>query len=229
VVTMGVSKGGTLSVVLNGSALSFRAADVIKVNVSTGNGNDRVTMAGVFKPAVIDGGAGNDTLTGGELDDYLIGGDGDDQLFGSGGADLLDGGAGSDLMSGGVGDDKADYRGRRRALTVSLNGKGDDGQRGERDNVDTEGVLGGRGDDLLIGDAKNNYLSGGLGSDTLIGNGGDDRFSAAPSGETGVDFCYGGDGNDFFQMQDRAQDNYSIGAGKRNQVERDPGTDTAIP
>ena len=83
--------------------------------------------------------------------------------------------------------------------------------------------------DLFIGDAKNNYLSGGLGSDTLIGNGGDDRFSAAPSGETGVDSLSGGDGNDFFQMQDRAKDNYSIGAGRRNQVEQDPGVDVAVP
>jgi Ca2+-binding RTX toxin-like protein len=229
VVAMGVSAGGTLTVTLNGDSLFFRAADVIRISVATADGNDRVTLAGVFKPATLSGGAGNDTLTGGELDDYLIGGDGNDQLFGSGGADLLDGGAGADLMSGGVGDDKADYRGRRRALVVSLNGLADDGQIGERDNVDTEGILGGRGDDLLIGDAKNNYLSGGLGSDTLIGNGGDDRFSAAPSGETGIDSISGGDGNDFFQMQDHVQDNFSIGAGRRNQVEQDPGLDVAVP
>jgi Ca2+-binding RTX toxin-like protein len=186
-------------------------------------------MAGVFKPAIIDGGAGNDTLTGGELDDYILGGDGNDQLFGGAGADLMDGGAGADLISGGVGDDKADYRGRRNSLTVSLgNGKFDDGQRGEGDNVDTEGVLGGRGDDLLIGDAKNNYLSGGLGADTLIGNDGDDRFSAAPAGEVGIDSISGGNGNDFFQMQDRAADTYSVGGGTRNQVERDPSLDTAV-
>jgi Ca2+-binding RTX toxin-like protein len=229
VVLMSVSRGGTLTVTLNGDALSFRAADIVKISIAAGDGNDRVSLAGVFKPATISGDAGNDTLTGGELDDYILGGDGNDQLFGGAGADLLDGGAGADIISGGVGDDKADYRGRRRALVVSLDGKANDGQIGEGDNVDTEGILGGRGDDLLIGDAKNNYLSGGLGSDTLIGNGGDDRFSAAPSGETGVDSLSGGDGNDFFQMQDRVKDIYSVGAGTRNQVEQDPGVDVAVP
>jgi Ca2+-binding RTX toxin-like protein len=225
---MSVSAGGTLTVTLNGVPESYRAADIVRVSISTLGGNDRVVMAGVFKPATLSGGDGNDTLTGGELDDLISGGAGGDQLFGSGGADVLDGGAGGDLISGGVGDDKADYRGRRGNLVVSLNGRSGDGEAGEGDNVDTEGVLGGRGNDLIEGDAKNNYLSGGLGSDTLIGNGGDDRFSAAPSGETGVDEIYGNDGNDFFQMQDRVADKYNVGAGTRNQVERDPATDVTF-
>ena len=89
-------------------------------------------------------------------------------------------------------------------------------------------LLGGHGNDRLVGDNLNNYLSGGTGADTLIGNGGDDRFSAAPSGETGTDQVEGGDGNDFFQLQDRTADRFNIGAGRRNQVERDPALDVAF-
>ena len=55
-----------------------------------------------------------------------------------------------------------------------------------------ENVLGGKGDDILYGNNKSNYLSGGAGSDQLYGMGGDDTLN----GGSGNDSLYGGDGSD---------------------------------
>ena len=55
-----------------------------------------------------------------------------------------------------------------------------------------ENVVGGFGDDLLIGNDANNRLVGGAGDDMLFGNGGHDRLS----GGFGDDILVGGAGND---------------------------------
>ena len=47
---------------------------------------------------------------------------------------------------------------------------------GEADNVQTENVIGGSGDDKLTGDSQNNILTGGPGADVLIGRDGDDTY-----------------------------------------------------
>ena len=67
---------------------------------------------GPYSSGVIEGGAGNDTLTGDSGDDLLDGGDGDDVLIGGNGhyfatwnADTLLGGAGDDTLQGGSGRD----------------------------------------------------------------------------------------------------------------------------
>jgi Ca2+-binding RTX toxin-like protein len=54
---------------------------------------------------MIDGGAGNDTITGLNASDLLIGGLGNDTLLGLDGNDTLDGGAGRDVLVGGAGND----------------------------------------------------------------------------------------------------------------------------
>lgn len=54
---------------------------------------------------VLDGQAGNDTLTGSVARDVLQGGAGDDQLHGLAGADMLVGGLGNDMLIGGAGAD----------------------------------------------------------------------------------------------------------------------------
>lgn len=65
-------------------------------------GNDRISVAAnVTIPAMLFGGAGNDTLTGGGANDVLVGGDGNDVLNGSKGANILIGGAGVDNLKGG--------------------------------------------------------------------------------------------------------------------------------
>lgn len=139
------------------------------------------------------GGSANDSLTGSAANDTLIGGAGDDLLFGGSGDDVLDGQAGADVLSGGLGlTDTATYAGRTAAVRVSVGGGADDGSTGEGDDVrtDVEKVVGGSGDDVLIGDASTEFLWGGAGDDLFDGGAGADQF-------------YGGVGTDTVTYQTR--------------------------
>jgi Ca2+-binding RTX toxin-like protein len=129
-------------------------------NVEAGSGNDRIVSSGTMK-----GGPGNDSLRGGDIGD----------LFDEG-----DAGNGRDRIVGGGGVDHLTYEGRLRSVTVDLAGDRDDGERGERDLVGTtvEAVTGGRGEDRLIGNRRDNALSGLQGADVLIGGRGDDGLYA---------------------------------------------------
>ena len=55
-----------------------------------------------------------------------------------------------------------------------------------------ENVRGGSGNDRLLGDAKNNILTGEGGADELLGGGGDDTLR----GNAGADILDGGEGDD---------------------------------
>jgi len=85
---------------------------------------------------VLRGGADADELAGGPGADVLEGGDGDDELTGdacgAAAPDVLDGGPGRDTLTDwgdcGPGSD-------RRPVSVSVNGKADDGRPGEGDDV----------------------------------------------------------------------------------------------
>jgi Ca2+-binding RTX toxin-like protein len=147
------------------------------------------------------GGSNNDSLMGNASANVLSGNGGDDSLAGSGGNDslsgdpgddTLDGGGGADALSGGTGTDLATYAARDRPVTVTLNGVADDGIANERDNVATDNIAGGSGNDSLTGDAAPNVLTGNRGLDTLIGLGGNDTLKARDgAGDASLD-CDGG-------------------------------------
>jgi len=141
--------------------------------------------------ANIDGGLGSDTLTGGDGNDHLFGG----PIGGLAidGPDVLDGGLGGDEIQGGIGggDDTLTYSHRTNPVSVNLSaaifggfgGEGCDpsqtncGGGGENDFpiASIEKVVGGSGDDVLIGSEAPNVLNGGPGgSDTLCGGLGPD-------------------------------------------------------
>jgi Ca2+-binding RTX toxin-like protein len=86
--------------VAGGKVNALAVASVARVRVNALAGSDTVTLgvAGkeVSRPAILDGGAGNDTLVAGRGNDSLLGGDGDDFLSGGAGYDYFDGGAGFD-------------------------------------------------------------------------------------------------------------------------------------
>lgn len=161
-------------------------------------------------PVLVLGGTGGDTIYGGSLDDYLVGGEGADLLTGGTGDDVLDGGPGSDRLTGdyqGVtpgmsGFDLADYSERAASVNVTLNGRTDDGEPGEGDNVarDVEDVDGGAGDDVLTGNELANALDGGAGNDAIDGG-------------AGADSLTGGDGDDTIQSRDSTADDVRCGAG----------------
>lgn len=80
-------------------AIARADADIDRLVVSGGHGDDKIKAAGLNPNSIqltIDGGAGNDRLVGSNSDDILLGGIGDDTLIGGKGADSLTGGEGLD-------------------------------------------------------------------------------------------------------------------------------------
>lgn len=121
------------------------------INVRGGLRGDRIsidlfgsTSGKLVLDAIVEGLAGDDTITGGDGDDRLLGGRGDDRLDGAQGDDILIGRHGGDTLLGGRGDDL-------------LNG-GDD-----RDHL--EGQL---GNDRLEESGAGNLLLGGSGRDRFV-------------------------------------------------------------
>jgi len=176
-----------------------------RLDLFGGGGNDRLT--GDDRPNQIFGEGGDDTLYGGSGNDDLQGGTGDDDLYGGRGNDLFISEAtvdGSDLMRGGDNIDTVYYLQRTNHLEVTVgNGLADDGEPDEGDTVsaDVEGVLGGSGDDLLVGSPGGDTLNGGAGVDEIRGGGGDDSVGGGDGddrvlGEAGADIVSGGAGDD---------------------------------
>lgn len=147
-----------------------------------GPGDDELTAFDSF----LSGNTGNDTLISrGRASAVFTGGRGDDVMVARLGGGLFrenGRGNGSDVMrvtkrGGG----EVEYTDRTRGVRVDLDGKRDDGERGERDLVSANlsHITGGRGNDVLVGDEKRNALTGVAGSDMLIGRGGRDDLIAS--------------------------------------------------
>jgi Ca2+-binding RTX toxin-like protein len=193
--------------------------------VQGGPGDDIIDFSQNTSSYTLDGQAGNDEIIGGNGNNTLIGGPGDDTLQANGGNDRLEGGTGNDILFGGNGidtfvegnaasgsddifggpqKDTVDYSRRTVGLTVSLGaGNDDDGEAGEGDEVavDVEVILGGSGDDTLVGAANQNTLDGGAGDDELFGGGNRDLLFGGPGndflqGDSGANDLHGEDGND---------------------------------
>src|SRR2546423_6135184 len=119
--------GNTLSLVFNGNASNFSLAQVHKISISAGAGDDLVALSdAVTIPAIIHGGAGNDSLRGGA---------GPDSLVGEAGNDTLDGAGGADVMFGGTGIDNVDYSARTNDLIITIDDNSGDGEAAESDNI----------------------------------------------------------------------------------------------
>jgi Ca2+-binding RTX toxin-like protein len=206
------------------------------------------------------GGLGPDHLIGTAGPDRLLGGPGGDTLDGLGGGDALTGGPGADTLNGGDGIDtfladamvdggdefnggggpfdEVSYAARATAVTVDIDGVADDGASGEGDDVrpDVERIMGGLGNDWLVGSTVANLLTGGPGQDFLSGRAGDDTLLAgdgndvtqggdgndAMSGGPGADTLYGAAGDDSLQAIDGvAANDQAIGAEGRDQCQSD--------
>lgn len=176
-----------------------------------GDGADQLSASGELL-----GGAGDDVLLGGGGHDELRGGAGDDTLRGGGGNDTLTGDAagdraidddnavgGDDVLDGGTGSDTVSYAARVAGVRVDLTDPGPAGGPGERDVFKAiESIDGGRGPDVLAGDAGSNGLSGSDGDDVIYGREGDDTLIDGD----GEDQLYGGDGNDRVSVGSRSSD-----------------------
>ena len=178
-------------------------------------GNDSISAR--FGDDTVIGGSGLDTLLGGGDDDLLDGGDADDSLQGGNGNDTLQGGAGDDFLVdedlgtgelfGGTGNDtlRAGYGAR-----LLDGGIGDDYLKASGGSDSSPTLIGGAGDDRLVGtdavwmdggiDADTLEWNGnGLGQATLLGGEGADRISIGSVGGGGT-LVDAGAGNDLVSV-----------------------------
>ena len=165
--------------------------------INGGAGND--TISGLEGPDLLVGETGNDLFYGFDGNDVLDGGAGRDQLYGGNGSDLLrpdTGAIGNDYIDGGDGVDTLDYgtSAAARGVRVDLGITTIQGTQGAGADtiLNVENVTGTAFDDRITGSAADNMLIGGFGDDRLEGGAGDDTLI----GGTDNDIVRGGAGND---------------------------------
>ena len=182
-----------------------------------GDGHDSITALDGHDS--IDGGAGDDSISSGRGNDTVFAGEGNDRTWGHEGNDFIDAGLGKDITHGGDGIDTVSYAARTNPVFVDMTGYGrgeqnDDGEAGELDFVDADNeiLVGGKGNDVLVGNADpngnfgetfnpNNRIVGGDGNDTIKGLDGNDTID----GGLGADVFEGGEGNDTADYSKRSE------------------------
>ncbi len=230
---------GVLIVSVNGIGYPFyQQTDKIETLTFTGGSrNDEVNLTGLspvlyskLTKVVIKGGAGNDSLIGSDIVltipvTQTINGDaGNDTLSGGVGDDSLNGGAGTDLLiqsgdlnltltntslTGELGTDRLTGV-ENASLTGGAGGNMFDASAFTLGSVT---LIGGDGQDQLLGGSKNDAISGQDGDDVLVGGAGNDTIS----GGEGDDMLRGGTGNDLL-----------IGGFGIDMINGDDGNDTAL-
>jgi Ca2+-binding RTX toxin-like protein len=151
----------------------------------------------------INGTAAAETFIGTSVNDYIEGAEGNDQIYSRAGIDFLLGGdgndniwggAGADTHSGGDGIDYARYDDANWGnLTIRLDAPASNTGVAAGDTyVGIEGLVGGLGNDTVVGNGSANYLFGGGGADNVYGQAGADYLS----GDAGGDNLWGGAGAD---------------------------------
>lgn len=190
--------GDQIEVVINGApAESFDSADIQRIIIRTGSGDDSVSVVETLQPTwvfaqdgndtiatsaardvvyghagedLIDAGGGNNFVVGGEDNDNITTGDGKDRIWGRDGNDVIISGGGNDLVVAGRGDDLVET------------------------GVGTDHAYGRDGSDTLRGGDGNDRLWGGPGNDSIEGGNGDDVIG----GIVGNNSLFGGAGKDTF-------------------------------
>ena len=103
-----LARNGTeIRVVADGTEIgAFDLASVSRMHISGWAGDDHIVIGRtVTVPALLDGGAGDDTLVGGGGPSVVLGGPGDDDLTSGDARTVVIGGAGRDRLRGGGADD----------------------------------------------------------------------------------------------------------------------------
>jgi Ca2+-binding RTX toxin-like protein len=159
----------------------------IPMFVNGGSGNDRIVTSGGND--VIDSGPGDDTPDGSLGDDQITGGPGDDQISDNLGNDVIVGGGdprdfiyalpsadGADRWDGGI----AVYLRRVNGVNLSIDGRANDGEFGEGDNLGPGifRIIGGDGSDVITGGPRADIIEGRLGDNRIDGRGGADILIA---------------------------------------------------
>ena len=175
---MGTSNSGTATLTTNALAVNLAAVSGGTAGYSVTNPGTATTLTGSALADTLSGGSGNDTLAGGLGNDSLSGGLGNDSIIGNDVANELSGGLGRDTIIGGDGDDTllggtdndsllgsngtdlASYASATSAITVDLGAGSSAGALGNDTLSSIENILGGSGNDSIIGNdvANANYI-----------------------------------------------------------------------
>jgi len=160
------------------------------MSTDLGDGADTLDASAATTALVVNGGAGDDTLTTGSADDTVIGGSGDDVLDGNAGNDSLAGGAGSDIYMASAGQDTVDdaegladrlsFANFNHGVTFDLDAAArrstafDQAGNALRLVHPIRRIIGSPFSDTLLGDNADNLIAGAGGDDTIDGRSGDD-------------------------------------------------------
>ena len=162
--------------------MARRATDTLSgieaARLTGGPGNNALNAPSFSGAAVLDGGAGNDTLRGGAGADVLIGGSGDDVMQGGAGNDQYSGGPGTNTITepstGGDADTIVETCDSDFALTDSgltwIEGRDQAGVGTFLGNIEGVRLIGGHGDnrfDISALAGGTIFVDGGEGFDTL--------------------------------------------------------------
>ena len=164
---------GTNQLTIVDSNATFLGGTLVEMTDATGNGDDLVIGPDALNEWQLLAATGSGQLNGGQLlfsgTESLQGGNDSDRfLFASPGIGL------TGNLDGGDGGDSLDYSNYSEVVSVDLSLSVATDVGGDVTSV--EEVIGGGGDDMLIGNDVDNVLVGGGGSDLLEGAGGDDML-----------------------------------------------------
>lgn len=169
--TQAIISGGTFSL-FGGTISNFELVGTIEGSAFA----DRITIAEQGSEAVVNGGAGADTVIS----------KGSPVIFNGGtGADLFVNGAGADQVDGGAGYDTIKYSLSPLGVVVRMGATDEDWGTGPAGDTmrSVENIVGSAFNDKITGSNAANRLQGGAGNDVLDGGAGNDRLE----GGTGID------------------------------------------
>jgi Ca2+-binding RTX toxin-like protein len=206
--------GGTGSDIINVTAASlgfYIALNADGADADPLDGDDSVTLAGLYAASLVDLGGGDDTFIGGIGADIVYGGEGGDDISGGAGNDLLYGGGGDDTLRGGLG------------VNLLAGGSGNDT------------LIAGNAGDTLDGGEGADTIVGGAGNDTILFNPGTTAIidavaystsdDASISGGGGTDTLVATSGNDLVDLN---ESRYEGNAGGIERFELGSGDDRLI-
>jgi VCBS repeat-containing protein len=216
-----------------GQTITLSFDVIVTDNSGTLNETDSETVTVVISGALnpFTGTSAANTITGTAFGDRITGLAGVDNLFGGGGADIVDGGDGGDQLWGGLGADQhiggddagVDYARYDDAnygnLTIRLDAPSFNvGAAAVGDTyTGIEGLVGGVGNDTVVGNASANFLFGGGGVDNIFGQAGADYLNGGAGGDqlwggAGADIHIGGDdaGVDYARYDDANYGNLTL-------------------
>jgi hypothetical protein len=199
-------------------ATSARCTRAAVAKIEGDAGADVLRVAGPID-AIVRGGDGDDRLIGGK---HLYAGAGDDELVARPDGSRMVGGPGADRFTGGQGVDFVEYGDHTGPVHADLEGDADDGEPGEGDHIGPaiNGLTGGKGEDVLIGDDGPNSLSAtepygtAPAVDRVVAGGGNDNVDG-----DGDDVLEAGDGDDYVHARGTTSAPLGI-------VDGGPGDDT---